>query len=228
TVRSLRAEKRPSVPVILLWPNRTRKPSLLGSRPPVSTSVPFLSEFSTNLPIATIKAGGGVDSRYDSEWRMNVRYFMAPPRGSDHATNEPGLDRHARSCFWRLAALAGGSHGNRIPAEVPPEERPWHVRTRIRRSIVASFSPGSRQALRARWHHPRRAQPTHRRRPRRARRQRCHPRPRRSRPKRRRHASSRAFRGFPARISWSTSSRRSTSSTCRRIALRAIAPCTNR
>jgi two-component system response regulator AtoC len=26
---------------------------------------------------------------------MNVRYFMAPPRGSDHATNEPRLDRHA-------------------------------------------------------------------------------------------------------------------------------------
>src|SRR5205085_4985278 len=43
---------------------------------------------------ASIKAGGGGDSRYDSEWRMNVRYFMAPPWGSDRATNEPGPDRH--------------------------------------------------------------------------------------------------------------------------------------
>src|SRR5437016_1793219 len=225
---SLLSENGPSVTVILPLASRTRTPSLLGNRPPVSTRVPFFTDFSTNLPIASIKAAGGGDSRYDSEWRMKVRYFMAPPQGSDHATNEPGLDRHARSFFWRLAALAGGSHGNRIPAEVPPEERPWHVRTQIRRSIVASFSPGSRQALRARWHPPRRAPPRHRRRPRRARRQRCHRRRRRSRPKRRRHASSRAFRGLPVRISWSTSSRRSTSSTCRRIALRAIVPCTNR
>src|SRR5216684_933199 len=31
---------------------------------------------------------------------MNVRYFMAPPRGSDHVTSEPGPDRHTRSVFW--------------------------------------------------------------------------------------------------------------------------------
>src|SRR5438132_6409215 len=91
---SLLSENGPSVTVILPLPSRTRTPSLLGSRPPVSTRVPFLSDFSTNLPIASIKAGGGGDSRYDSEWRMNVRYFMAPPRGSDRATNEPGPDRH--------------------------------------------------------------------------------------------------------------------------------------
>src|SRR5439155_9500250 len=96
---SLLSENGPSVTVILPLPSRTRTPSLLGSSPPVSTSVPFLSDFSTNLPISSIKAGGGGDSRYDSEWRMNVRYFMAPPRGSDRATNEPGLDRHARIFF---------------------------------------------------------------------------------------------------------------------------------
>src|ERR1700682_1732627 len=96
---SLLSENGPSVTVILPLASRTRTPSLLGSRPPVSTRVPFLRDFSTNLPIASIKAGGGGVSRYDSEWRMNVRYFMAPPRGSDHATNEPGLDRHARNIF---------------------------------------------------------------------------------------------------------------------------------
>jgi hypothetical protein len=30
--------------------------------------------------MASISAGGGPDSRYDSEWRMKVRYFM--DRGS--------------------------------------------------------------------------------------------------------------------------------------------------
>src|SRR5882724_2489618 len=98
---SLLSENGPSVAVILPLASRTRTPSLLGNRPPVSTRVPFLTDFSTNLPIASIKADGGGDWRYDSEWRMNVRYFMAPPRGSDHATNEPGLDRHARSFFCR-------------------------------------------------------------------------------------------------------------------------------
>src|SRR5580658_2241878 len=29
-----------------------------------------------NLPIASINAGGGGNSRYDSEWRMKVRYFI--------------------------------------------------------------------------------------------------------------------------------------------------------
>src|SRR5437868_9967976 len=91
---SLLSENGPSVTVILPLASRTRTPSLLGSRPPVSTRVPFSSDFSTNLPIASIKAGGGGDCRYDSEWRMNVRYFMAPPWGSDRATNEPGPDRH--------------------------------------------------------------------------------------------------------------------------------------
>src|SRR5882672_6781165 len=92
---SLVSENGPSVTVILPLASRTRTPSLLGSRPPVSTSVPFLNDSSTNLPIASIKAGGGGDARYDSGWRMNVRYFMGPPWGSDHATSEPRLDRHA-------------------------------------------------------------------------------------------------------------------------------------
>src|ERR1700720_3443556 len=99
---SLVSENGPSVTVILPLASRTRTPSLLGSRPPVSTSVPFLNDSSTNLPIASIKAGGGGDSRYDSEWRMNVRYFMAPPWGSDHATSEPRLDRQARNFFLPL------------------------------------------------------------------------------------------------------------------------------
>src|SRR5437868_11216190 len=99
---SLLSENGPSVTVILPLASRPRAPSLLGNRPPVSTRVPFFIDFSTNLPIASIKAGGGPDSRYDSEWRMNVRYFMAPPGGSDHATNEHWLDRHARSLFFPL------------------------------------------------------------------------------------------------------------------------------
>src|SRR6266404_225363 len=103
-ITSLLSVKGPSVTVILPLASRTRTPSLLGSRPPVSTRIPSLSDFSTNLPIASIKAGGGGDSRYDSEWRMNVRYFMSPPQGSDHATNELGPDRHARvfSCRWSI------------------------------------------------------------------------------------------------------------------------------
>src|SRR5207248_3066170 len=93
---SLVSENGPSVTVILPFLSRTRTPSLLGNRPPVSTSVPSFCDFSTNLPIASISACGGGDSRYDSGWRMNVRYFMAPPVwASDHATNEPGPDRHA-------------------------------------------------------------------------------------------------------------------------------------
>ena len=60
---------------VLPWASRTRAPSLLGRRPPVSTSVPSLSDCWTNLPIASISACGGADSRYDSEWRMKVRYF---------------------------------------------------------------------------------------------------------------------------------------------------------
>ena len=76
---SLLSVNGPSVTVILPLASRTRTPSLLGSRPPVSTRVPSLSDFSTNLPIASSSAVGGGDSRYDSEWRMNVRYFMVPP-----------------------------------------------------------------------------------------------------------------------------------------------------
>src|SRR5574342_1137924 len=87
---SLLSENGPSVTVTFPLASRTRTPSLLGKRPPVSMRVPSLKDFSTNLPIASISAGGGGDSRYDSELRMNVRYFMAPPLGSDQATNEPG------------------------------------------------------------------------------------------------------------------------------------------
>src|SRR5208337_569821 len=98
---SLLSENGPSVTVILPLASRKRTPSLLGSRPPVSTSVPSLNDFSTNLPIASISAGGGGDSRYDSEWRMNVRYFMAPPLPFDHTTIEPGLDRQGGNFFLR-------------------------------------------------------------------------------------------------------------------------------
>src|SRR5438132_11331875 len=105
---SLLSENGPSVTVILPLASRTRTPSLLGRRPPVSTRFPFLSDFSTNLPIASIKAGGGGDSRYDSEWRMNVRYFMAPPRGSDRATNEPGPDRQCQNFFDGVSIRPAG------------------------------------------------------------------------------------------------------------------------
>src|SRR5258707_7907902 len=98
---SLVSENGPSVTVILPLASRTRTPSLLGSRPPVSTRVPSFNDFSTNLPIASSNAGGGGDLRYDSEWRMNVRYFMAPPVGFDQTTNEPGPDRHAGNLFSR-------------------------------------------------------------------------------------------------------------------------------
>src|SRR5262245_22291823 len=98
---SLLSENGPSVTVIFLLASRTRVPSLLGSKPPVSRRVPSLSDFSTNLPIASIKAAGGGVLRYDSEWRMNVRYFMTPPVGFDDATNEPGPDRHAQTLFLR-------------------------------------------------------------------------------------------------------------------------------
>jgi len=56
---SLLSENGPSVTEILPFASRTRTPSLLGNRPPVSTRVPSLSDFSTNFPIASIKAGGG-------------------------------------------------------------------------------------------------------------------------------------------------------------------------
>src|SRR5580658_6406616 len=88
---SLLSENGPSVTVILPSARRTRRPSLLGSKPPVSTRVPSLSDLSMNLPMASMSAGGGGDWRYDSEWRMNVRYFMSPPSGFDDSTNEPGL-----------------------------------------------------------------------------------------------------------------------------------------
>src|SRR5438270_3744189 len=101
---SLLSENGPSVTVILPLASRTRTPSLLGRRPPVSTRVPSLSDFSTNLPIASIKACGGGDWRYDSGWRMKVRYFMAPPQGLDHATNEPTPDRQVRSISWSRRA----------------------------------------------------------------------------------------------------------------------------
>src|SRR5215813_352837 len=78
-ITSLLSENGPSVTVILPLASRTRTPSLLGSRPPVSTRVPSFNDFSTNLPIASINAGGGGDWRYDSGWRMNVRYFTVPP-----------------------------------------------------------------------------------------------------------------------------------------------------
>src|SRR2546426_437996 len=118
---SLVSENGPSVTVILPLASRTRMPSLLGSRPPVSTRVPFLSDFSTNLPIASIKAGGGGDSRYDSEWRMNVRNFMAPPRGPIMRRTRQG-----RIDMPEILFLCGG--GARVPASsgsaTPRRSRP--------------------------------------------------------------------------------------------------------
>src|SRR2546430_17127476 len=90
---SLVSENGPSVTVILPLASRTRTPSLLGNRPPVSTRVPFLTDFSTNLPIASIKARGGADSRYDSEWRAHAKDFMAPPRGFADSTHTPRQGR---------------------------------------------------------------------------------------------------------------------------------------
>src|SRR5207248_2241960 len=119
---SLVSENGPSVTVILPFLSRTRTPSLLGNRPPVSTSVPSFCDFSTNLPIASISACGGGESRYDSGWRMNVRYFMAPPVwASDHATNEPGPDRHGdfRAASSPLLELAWTRF--RFPAALPHE-----------------------------------------------------------------------------------------------------------
>ena len=105
---SLASVKGPSVTVIFPFASRMRAPSLLGNRPPVSTSVPSFNDFSTNLPIASIRAAGGGESRYFSGCRMNVRYFMAPPsRGPDPATIEPGLDRHARTFFWATPPARG-------------------------------------------------------------------------------------------------------------------------
>jgi hypothetical protein len=74
---SLLSAKGPSVTEILPLASRTRAPSLLGRRPPVSTSMPSSRDLSTNLPIASISVAGDGDSRYDSELRINVRYFIA-------------------------------------------------------------------------------------------------------------------------------------------------------
>src|SRR5215470_6103024 len=98
---SLLSENGPSVTVISPFASRTRTPALLGSKPTASTTMPSLRNLSMNLSIASINAGGGGDWRYDSEWRTNVTYFIAPPVGSDHATNDPGADRHAPSFFLR-------------------------------------------------------------------------------------------------------------------------------
>src|SRR5574342_640709 len=98
---SLLSEKGPAVTVILPLASRTRTPSLLCKRPPVSTRVPPRRDFSMKLPIASINAGGGWVLRYDSELRMNDRYFMAPPCCSDQATSEPGPDRHAVGVLLR-------------------------------------------------------------------------------------------------------------------------------
>ena len=65
----------PSFTVISPAWRRRRNPSLLGRSPPVSTRLPSLRDLSTNFPIASISAGGGGVCRYDSEWRMNARYF---------------------------------------------------------------------------------------------------------------------------------------------------------
>ena len=44
----------------------------------IDIAIAFGSEERYDVPIASIKACGGPDSRYDSAWRMNVRYFIGP------------------------------------------------------------------------------------------------------------------------------------------------------
>src|SRR5256712_1330683 len=122
---SLVSENGPSVTVILPLASRTRTPSLLGSRPPVSTRVPFLSDFSTNLPIASIKAGGGGDSRYDSEWRMNVRNFMAPPRGRIMRRTRQGRIDMPEICFSAAVVLACQPHPARLRLVARDRQRCW-------------------------------------------------------------------------------------------------------
>jgi hypothetical protein len=91
----------PSVTVILPPASRAHKPSLLGKRPPVSTSVPSRLHVATKARIASVGAGGGGDERYDSECRMNVGYCIASLSLPERSTNERGADRHARDDFLR-------------------------------------------------------------------------------------------------------------------------------
>src|SRR4051812_29499024 len=93
---SLLSVNGPSVTVIFPFLRRTRTPSLLGKRPPVSTSVPSLRDVSTSGPLASMRDAGGADAGYDSEWRRSVRYFMVPLVGSDQARTEPAPNRHDR------------------------------------------------------------------------------------------------------------------------------------
>ena len=62
----------------------------------------ILERLLTNFPIAAIKAGRGGLSRYDSEWRMNVRYFMVPPVGSIRRRTD--RNRIDMSPFWAPSA----------------------------------------------------------------------------------------------------------------------------
>src|SRR5205085_12531588 len=117
-ITSLLSVNGPSVTVILPFASRTRAPSLLGKRPPVSTRVPSLSDFSTNLPIASISAAGGGDWRYDSGWRTNVRYFIGSSLGSESSTNDPRVDRHPSQ---KKVARRNGEGAGPIPeVHAPP------------------------------------------------------------------------------------------------------------
>lgn len=98
---SLLSMKGPSVVVSLPLSSRIRKPSRLGARPPVSTRAPAFVNFSISWPMASIMAAGGCTSRYFSELRTKLRYFMfSSGWGFDRATNEPRPDRHAPVSFF--------------------------------------------------------------------------------------------------------------------------------
>jgi hypothetical protein len=80
-------------------------------------------------PIACIRAAGGGVARYDSEWRMNVRNFMALLCGFESTTNEAVRDRHEQFFFrplrWdddRLDYI-GSSVWARIRSTPPPSSR---------------------------------------------------------------------------------------------------------
>src|SRR5581483_195959 len=109
---------------------RMRKPSLLGSKPPVSTSEPSCMHFCTNWPMASMRAGGGPASRYDSGWRMKVRYFMTVLRqGNGHLSPNSRTPAAAIDVIVKIIpgtegevkALRRQVLGRPVPAEYPDQ-----------------------------------------------------------------------------------------------------------
>jgi hypothetical protein len=54
-----------------------------------------LQRFRCKMPLASSNADGVLEDRWDSEWRMNVRYFMEFSIRSYPRTNERQRNRHA-------------------------------------------------------------------------------------------------------------------------------------